>query len=306
MTERRGAPLADLLPSWELSLAERQLSKRTIEVYQRTGHQLVAFLAEHGLPADTEGIDAPHLRAFLAAEATRTSAISAHQHYRNLRVLFKWLIREDERENPDPMLRVDPPRTTQKIKPLLSEDDLTALLRTCEGKTFEQRRDMAILRVLIDTGGRVSGVGDILAADVNLSRKTIKIRLKGGDEHLIPLGTRATAAMDRYLRARARHPRALSPWLWLGMAGRRADHLGAAGIQDVIERRARQAGLPKITPHWFRRTATHMLLDAGMQDEAVARVLGWKSTAMVRRYAGALADERARAAHARLNPGDRI
>jgi hypothetical protein len=59
-----GAPVAALLPSWDLSLAEREL------------------------------------RAFLAAETERTSAVSAHQHYRNLRVLFRWLAREGEREAP--------------------------------------------------------------------------------------------------------------------------------------------------------------------------------------------------------------
>jgi site-specific recombinase XerC len=68
-----GALIADLLPSWELSLDERQLSSRTIDVYMRTGTQLTAWLAAQGLPADTEGVGAAHLRAFIVAEAGRTS-----------------------------------------------------------------------------------------------------------------------------------------------------------------------------------------------------------------------------------------
>ena len=62
----------------------------------------------------------------------------------------------------------------------------------------------------------------------------------------------------------------------------------------MIERRARQAGLGKITPHWFRRTAAHSMLSAGMQELDVARVAGWKTTAMVRVYTEDLAADRAR------------
>src|SRR5215469_13738168 len=156
-----GASLAALLPSWELNLSERGLSGRTVECYMRTARQLAAWLAAEGLPGATEGVDAPHLRAFLAAETARTSAVSAHQHYRNLRVLFKWLIREGERQAPDPMPRTDPPKVTRKIKPILSAGQLAALLRTCNGQDFESRRDLAVLRVLIDSGVRVSGLGNI-------------------------------------------------------------------------------------------------------------------------------------------------
>lgn len=81
-----GAPLAQLLPSWMLTLSERDLSPRTIEAYARTGDQFVRYLTDHDLPADTEVVYAPHIRAFLAAETRRTSAVSAHQHFRNLRV----------------------------------------------------------------------------------------------------------------------------------------------------------------------------------------------------------------------------
>ena len=304
--KRPGAPLAALLPSWELTLSERDLSTRTIEIYQRTGSQFTAWLAAQGLPGDTEGIDAPHIRAFLAAETERTSAISAHQHYRNLRVLFRWLAKEGERLGPDPMLRVDPPQTSRKVKAILPDDALAKLLRGAEGPTFEARRDTAILRILIDTGMRVSGLGGVQLEDVHLSHKVIEIRLKGGDEHLAPVGRKAAAAIDRYLRIRARHPRADSPWLWLGTSGRDTSHFGPAGIQDMIERRSKAAGLGKVTPHAFRRTAAHSMLDAGMQEMDVARIAGWKTTAMVRLYAEELAGQRARDAHRRLSPGDRI
>jgi site-specific recombinase XerD len=303
---RRGAPLAQLLPSWMLTLSERDLSPRTLEAYARTGTQFTRYLADNGLPDDTEGIDAAHIRAFLAAETARTSAVSAHQHYRNLRVLFKWLAREDERTAPDPMLRVDAPKVTRKIKDVLSDGELAKLLKACDGNAFECRRDAAIVRLLIDCGARVSGVGNILAQDVKLTQKTILIVLKGGDDHLVPIGRKTAAALDRYLRIRARHPRADSPWLWLGTTGRDTGHFGAAGIQDMLERRSKQAGIGKVTPHAFRRTFAHAWLEAGGSELDAMRVAGWKSRAMVEHYAGSVAAERARNSHARLSPSDRI
>ncbi len=301
-----GAPLTALAASFELGLEERGLSERTVEAYQRTLTQFTAYLAEHELPADTEGIDAPHVRAFLAAETARTSAVSAHQHYRNLRVLFKWLVKEGERTGADPMPRVQAPKVTTKIKPMLTDDDLAKLLKAAEGTTFEARRDTAILRVLIDSGVRVSGLGGMRLEDVNLRNKTIKVVLKGGDEHLVPLGRKAAAAVDRYIRTRARHPRAESPWLWLGTSGRDTGHFGAAGIQDMIERHGKDAGLGKISPHWFRRTFAHDWLNSGGSEADGMRIAGWKTRTMIEHYAGELASERARQAHVRLAPGDRL
>lgn len=299
--------LETLVDSWTLSLDERNLSDRTLQIYQRTARALLDYLGEHGIPSDPDAIEPAHLRAFLAAEVHRTSAVSAHQHYRNLRVLFRWLVKEGERSEDNPMLRVDPPAVTTKIKPSLREEQLLALLKTCEGNGFEQRRDTAIIRVFIDTGVRVSGIANVRLADVTLRHHQMKVRLKGGDEHMIPLGKKAAAAVDRYLRIRSRHPRAEeSPWLWLGMTGKDTAHLGTAGIQDMLERRGKLIGIDRLTPHWFRRTFAHDWLDGGGSMETGMMIAGWKTRAMFEHYAGELAQERAREAHARLSPGDRL
>ena len=58
---------------------------------------LCAFLDAQGMPSDVEGLGAEHLRSFLLAEERRTSAVSAAVHFRNLRVYFGWLVREEER-----------------------------------------------------------------------------------------------------------------------------------------------------------------------------------------------------------------
>jgi hypothetical protein len=68
------------------------------------------------MPADSEGVDASHIRAFLLAEEKRTSPTSAAVHFRNPRVFFGWLVAEGERENPSPMDRVQGPKVAKKAK----------------------------------------------------------------------------------------------------------------------------------------------------------------------------------------------
>ena len=47
-------------------------------------------------------------------------------------------------------------------------------------------------------------------------------------------------------------------------------------------------------------------MKSGMSDNDIMRNFGWKSRQMLARYAAANTDERAREAHRRLSPGDRI
>ena len=192
---------------------------------------------------------AEHLRAFLLAEELRTSAASAAVHFRNLRVFFGWLAREDERTNPNPMDRVEGPKVTKKAKAFFTDEELSRLLKTCQGSSFADRRDTAILRILIDTGLRVSGLAglrfdldDEARNDVFLTQRRLRIRLKGGDETWVPIGKKAAAALDRYIRVRARHDQASSPWLWLGVQGHNTAHMTDSGIRDMVGRRGEQAG----------------------------------------------------------------
>lgn len=302
-----GAPLETLIDSWALALDAANKSPKTIRSYTDTAKMLTRFLQAQNMPADAERVQAEHIRAFLKHERERTSEASASTHYRNLRVFWNWVISEEDRTSPSPVKKEDQPQVARKARKYLTVDELTALLEACRGGDFGSRRDTAIFRILIDNGARVRGLADICLADLDLKGKRIRIRLKGGDELWVPIGSKTASAIDRYLRMRAGHPKAgESPWLWLGVQGRATRHLTHWGVRQMLARRGEQAGVEHVHPHRFRGTAAHELLKAGAGEGDVQRILGWKSREMVELYTQELAEERARETHARLAPGDRI
>jgi len=307
--------VAALLPSWQLALESDNKSPKTIKSYTASVRSLAKFLRDHDMPDDIELVEPEHIRAFLVSERERTSPAFAQQHYRNLHVYFNWIESEGERQAPNPMTRVNKPAVPESVKPFFTEDELSKLLAACKGQDFEPRRDTAIIRILVDTGVRVNGLANLRfdpadddKTDVFLQLRRLRVVLKGGRQHWVPIGKKSAADLDRYLRVRARHPRASSsPWLWLGVRnGPRGEHFTDTGIRQMLERRGLQAGVQNVNPHRFRHTFADSWLANGGNVDDLMNVAGWQSITMPLQYAKGRGIARAAAAHERLSPGDRL
>jgi site-specific recombinase XerD len=293
--------LPGLMRSWRIHLEAANRSPKTIKSYMAAGDQLAAFLAERGMPTAAEAIRREHVESFIVALMERTTASTAATRYRGLQQLFKWLVDEGEIQN-NPMARMQPPKMDERPVPVITDTDRARLLKVCDGRTFEGRRDTAILRVMLNTGTRLAELANLRPDDIDFDHREIVVTGKGRKTRGIPLGPKTTKALDRYLRERSRHPQRDTPYLWIGPKGRLTD----SGITQMIRRRCRQAGIDQLHPHQFRHTWAHLWLTSEGAEHDLAKLAGWTSLQMVGRYASSAAVERAKEAHRRIAPGEDI
>ncbi len=239
--------------------------------------------------------------AWLAELSDRNEASTVATRHRSLHRFCLWLVAEDEIDR-DPMAAIQLSRATEKPVPVLTDADLIALVKTCAAKTFNDRRDEAIIRVLLDCGLRVSELAGLTVDGVDLDKGMAIVAGKGRKVRPVYFGTRTARAVDRYLRERRRHRWAHLTALLLSQRG----PMSADGIRDIIAKRGRLAGIEGLHPHRFRHTFAHDFLLNGGQERDLKRLAGWSSDVMLERYGSSAADMRAREASKRMNRGDRV
>jgi site-specific recombinase XerD len=289
---------------FELSLASANKRPNTIKSYLEAVEQLEVFLGAQGMPRDVQNIRREHVESFQRDQLARLKPASAANRYRSLQQFFKWLVIEGQIKV-SPMANMEPPKVPLDPPPVLAADQLNALIKACAGSGFDERRDKAIILVLLDTGVRLSELSEMKLADVKEGRSphpwTIGVDGKTG-KRPVALAKGATMALHWYLQVRARHPRADDPWLWLGLKG----HLTSNGVAQMLRRRGAEAGIDHLNPHRFRHTFAHAYLAGGGQEGDLMRLAGWSSRTMLQRYGASAATERAIEAHGALSPVDRL
>jgi site-specific recombinase XerD len=301
--------------SFERHMRAENRSERTITTYLIGLRQAETFLRERPdrarcadegeraalRPTTLEAATRADLEAFMADLLARRTPSTAATYYKILKVLYAWLLDEQEIQA-DPTARMRPPMVPAKPIPIVSADGLKRLFAACAGPSFEARRDTALIMLLLDTGARREEMAGLKLTDVDLDLDVLLVLGKGRRERALPYGRKAGEALDRYLRARTRHKHAEVPWLWLGLKGR----LTAWGLVQMLRRRGAQAGLPGLHPHQLRHTFAHEWLVQGGAETDLMQIAGWKSRTMLQRYGASAADTRAREAHRRFSPADRL
>lgn len=324
-----------LRKSWLRSLRSKHKSAQTIKTYNNGVQSFLDFLAAPPeqeltgaeetpaellarLPvADETDITRDHVAAFIGWVLSKNKPATALSRYNALHIWFGWMV-----EQPD--INIDRHPMTGMARPVIPEehpaivpvDHIRKLLETCDQKTFKGLRDIAIIRLLADTGVRVGECAGLMVVDVldgvrvptvDLDTETVFVMGKGRRPRQVAFGAKTATALDRYLRARRKHPHKDLPDLWLrGNNQHRKIPLTTSGMRNMLTSRADLAGVPHIHPHLLRHTWADAMKRSGLDRGDLKHQGGWRTDSMVDRYGAAAATDRALRAHRRNSFGDDI
>ena len=149
----------------------------------------------------------------------------------------------------DPTRFAETPRRGQSLPKALDVSEVERLVETPDATTSLGRRDRALLETLYATGARVTEVADLDMADVDLETRTALVTGKGSKQRMVPLGSAAIAAIERYLpdRLELRVSGADSGRFFSMLGGGALTRQGIYGIVPIPRRSRRHRAFSNIS-----------------------------------------------------------
>lgn len=254
---------------------ECHLATNTISAYGRDMQKFVAWVGKKRL----SNLKVNDLSDFVASLHERGLApASVARNVVAVRTFFKYLQLEGiVRENPAELIVTQ--KMWQRMPGVLSPREVEAFLSAPKKSDTYYLRDVAMLEVLYATGCRASEVCTLRVRDLSLKERHLKCEGKGGKQRMVPIGTSAIEAINRYsdqlrptLAAKSPHP---PEELFLSRSGRPLDRIQLWRLVKLYARRAGSGS--EISPHSLRHSFATHLLAGGADLRLVQEMLGHAS-----------------------------
>lgn len=267
-----------LAVSWEIALRAQYRRPGTITQYLLSVNQWLSWCAARGEAPDFA--DGTQVRTWLAEMKDEWSPNTAKTRLTALRSFAAWLEAE-EGLDVSGIRRVEWPKIDDAIPPALTQENLAAMVGTCDVKTFTGARDAAILMLMFDSLVRSDELLSMVTGDVSLRERVARVRRgKGGKERYTAFGAQTARALDRYERRRERHVNKAADAYWLAQ-GRRG--LSYNGLYAMVSRKGDLVGMD-VHPHMTRAGGAIEWRRKGGSITGLMTIAGWTDVAMVQRY----------------------
>lgn len=264
---------------------ERQLSDNTLQAYRRDLEKTARRLHARGL--DWLSAAAADLAAAVydACEkpASQARTLSA------VKQLYGLLHRLDRRSD-NPTEHLAPPQQEQKLPPLISENQIDALLEAPDTDTVHGLRDKALLETLYAAGLRVSEAAGLQMQDLDLQRGLVTVIGKGNKQRIIPLGGEALYWLEGYLKT-ARGALLKNTPCDAVFVSQKKTGISRQLAWMIVKQHALAAGIRTLSPHGLRHAFATHLISHGADLRSVQAMLGHASLNTTQIYTH-VADER--------------
>jgi integrase/recombinase XerD len=252
---------------------EKGLSPNTVSAYRRDLMKFSEFAKKRKL--SLEAVNRDDLVDFLAGlYRQKLESKSVARHLVSLRNFFRFA-QVQELIPADPSLNLESPKIRRSLPGYLRLEEVERLLAQADSKTPSGLRDRAMLEVLYSAGLRVSELVGLRVSDLDTKAGCVRCIGKGDKERIVPIGKKALAIVDGYLREA--RPTLLgkavgSPTLFVN---RRGGALSRVGVWKILSAYGRRAGLRvALTPHMLRHSFATHLLERGADLRSVQLMLG--------------------------------
>lgn len=285
-------------------------SPHTLRATDADLRDLSTFLAELPHEPTFTQVDRKVARAYLASLMERTqSPRTIARKLATLRGFYRFMVKDGSLAR-SPM---DGLRNPRLGRPLPRPLDLTTTLELLDAPKDRPRhngdtspdplaaRDRALLELLYATGLRISEALNLPLADLDLTRRSVRVLGKGNKVRDVPFHHRCESSLRDYLALRAR----LAPTHDLVFVARTGGLVSDRSARRILERATREGGLAQpVHPHQLRHTFATHLLDNGLDLRHIQELLGHASIGTTQIYTHVSVDQ-LRQVHAAAHPRQR-
>jgi len=223
-------------------------------------------------------------RAALAKLGERWCSLAASTVARRasaLRRFYRFLV-DDGLRSDDPSDALPKPTLQRPLPKVLGTSDVEAMFEAANDKAASREplalRNLALLELLYGSGLRASEVISLPRGAVRAGQAFLILRGKGSKERLVPISSRAEAAVKAWLE----NVPATSPWLFpSGKA-----HITRVRLFQIVRAMAADAGIApdRISPHVLRHAFATHLLSGGADLRVLQALLGHADIATTQIY----------------------
>ena len=290
---------------------ERGQAEHTQRTYAALLNKFLSWAEGQGI-SDWKSVELKHLMNFLQHERERAlanqpkdstrrlSSESVYLEISALRAFYRFA--ENEKLLPANIAEnLSLPRRWKRLPKALTNGEIEKLLAPETPETPRNLCDQAVLELAYASGLRLAELRGVRLEQLHLDAGFISVIGKGNKERVVPVGSKAVAALQRYLEAgRPKLVKPKSPGTVF--LTKRGTPFAAVTLWLRIKQRVHRTGIGRnVTPHMLRHSFATHLLEHGADLRVIQELLGHASISTTEIYTH-VTGNRLREVHEKFHP----